>query len=1095
MTMSKNLVSCLGVKVSQLKVMCGLSMDPDSREQRAIDSVVGEAIPACNFVNVYRQKRQEKQLAIEFKAVMKNQEEHTSSAALRNVLLNTKQDVVTYDHSRVIVWDSPDDVGTDYYNASFVDGYSGLKEYIVSQGPSTKCLVSFWHMLWQEGVTTVVMATGLFENAVCEKYWVDHTRRHAKHGHIHIWHEASNYLAQLNIRTFRIQKEGCCESRILTHYEMIGFHDESPDPGLLLDVRRRVNSVPRPGPTLVHCRCGGGRTAVYVAVDYCLHQLQAEDRVDVYSAVLHLRRFRKNMVRTVSQYQQIYEAVAMYLQCGITVYPVHSFLATYNVHYAHGCDSKNKKLEREFQALQALVPRLSIGDCASGHRVENRNKSRDIMMLPPECARPYLSTADCGDCGTDFINAVYINGYHTEHSYLVTQWPMRKTIADLWRLVIDFKITSLVFMNDPSKFSRNYPRFWPREIDQVANYGPISVRYLACERINHLVTRTFAIRKPKRHPHLIAQALISISEDMMIMNNLIGCEVRQDEVIVKMFQVMSLGGSVGVSRSSSRSRRRGSVDGTQSDGDKRRSSSTGGVGIMSKSLLAVMEGAVDWQRRCNNRQPICVISKDGCSRVGLFCAISVCCDQVRSEREVDVLNAVRMIRKNRPQLVPNIEEYRYIYHFMTEFILLSASRPDIVVSEHHTDPLPHTVSMHRITSPPLSTNHLHGGVYIMSADSADAHKLQCFGTNFHSSACNSNLTERQDLSCRNSDTINSSQASASIDNYETRTSKDRRLINHNSFHSQHQDNNVAENGLILSASALVTDGNHHTTPHHCTNGLSAQANQLCLPPFFNESQSVSTVSCSAGQTLPPPSLLQPPPHISSSSFLAPDVFLQGQQLPTNSTNQNQSPRSFCRSSSFCSCHSHLSHPSDSPTTRQLPTLSSSDSPRNRLPPKPANGVALSTGLMNGLQQCLVCDLASHNSRATRPSNLGLGNPEVSQTSSLHLQPERLYKKSESSTTGDVTLIHASYASLEESPSSSEDERDANSTCDWLEEIPTSKKKKSATFLPSYAQLTSNNGQAVTHLTDDTRNNVKKNIASAIKEKLKAYRYKRSIKDT
>ena len=29
-----------------------------------------------------------------------------------------------------------------------------------------------------------------------------------------------------------------------------------------------------------------------------------------------------------------------------------------------------------------LVPKLSIGDCAGGHRSENRNKSRDIMLLP-----------------------------------------------------------------------------------------------------------------------------------------------------------------------------------------------------------------------------------------------------------------------------------------------------------------------------------------------------------------------------------------------------------------------------------------------------------------------------------------------------------------------------------------------------------------------------------------------------------------------------------------------------------------------------------------------------------------------------------------
>jgi hypothetical protein len=36
------------------------------------------------------------------------------------------------------------------------------------------------------------------------------------------------------------------------------------------------------------------------------------------------------------------------------------------------------------QTIRTLVPKLSIGDCAGGHRSENRNKSRDIMLLPRE---------------------------------------------------------------------------------------------------------------------------------------------------------------------------------------------------------------------------------------------------------------------------------------------------------------------------------------------------------------------------------------------------------------------------------------------------------------------------------------------------------------------------------------------------------------------------------------------------------------------------------------------------------------------------------------------------------------------------------------
>ena len=34
------------------------------------------------------------------------------------------------------------------------------------------------------------------------------------------------------------------------------------------------------------------------------------------------------------------------------------------------------------QLFHDIVPNIPIGDCASGHRDENRNKSRDIMLLP-----------------------------------------------------------------------------------------------------------------------------------------------------------------------------------------------------------------------------------------------------------------------------------------------------------------------------------------------------------------------------------------------------------------------------------------------------------------------------------------------------------------------------------------------------------------------------------------------------------------------------------------------------------------------------------------------------------------------------------------
>lgn len=46
--------------------------------------------------------------------------------------------------------------------------------------------------------------------------------------------------------------------------------------------------------------------------------------------------------------------------------------------------------------------------------------------------------------------------------------------------------------------------------------------------------------------------------------------------------------------------------------------------------------------------------------MGVYCACNYCCDQLKAEGEVDIFNAVRIIKKNRPALVPNVVS-NYLY--------------------------------------------------------------------------------------------------------------------------------------------------------------------------------------------------------------------------------------------------------------------------------------------------------------------------------------------------------------------------------------------------------------------------------------------------
>ena len=61
--------------------------------------------------------------------------------------------------------------------------------------------------------------------------------------------------------------------------------------------------------------------------------------------------------------------------------------------------------------------------------------------------------------------------------------------------------------------------------------------------------------------------------------------------------------------------------------------------------------------------------RDGYSKSGVYCALNICCEQLESEREVDVFNAVRLVKQNRPHLVPTVVSNM----FWTKTILLTVT--------------------------------------------------------------------------------------------------------------------------------------------------------------------------------------------------------------------------------------------------------------------------------------------------------------------------------------------------------------------------------------------------------------------------------------
>ena len=72
---------------------------------------------------------------------------------------NRYTDISPYDNNRVKL----DTDGNDYINASWVDGYAAVHEYIGAQGPLPATSEHFWAMVWERHSRQIVMMTPLYE--------------------------------------------------------------------------------------------------------------------------------------------------------------------------------------------------------------------------------------------------------------------------------------------------------------------------------------------------------------------------------------------------------------------------------------------------------------------------------------------------------------------------------------------------------------------------------------------------------------------------------------------------------------------------------------------------------------------------------------------------------------------------------------------------------------------------------------------------------------------------------------------------------------------------------------------------------------------
>ncbi|XP_036834366.1 protein tyrosine phosphatase receptor type Fa isoform X13 [Oncorhynchus mykiss] len=261
-------------------------------------------------------------MELEFKKLA-NSKAHTSrfiSANLPcNKFKNRLVNIMPFESTRVSLQPIRGVEGSDYINASFIDGYRQQKAYMATQGPLAETTEDFWRMLWEHNSTIVVMLTKLREmgREKCHQYWP--AERSARYQYFVVDPMAEYNMPQYILREFKVTDARDGQSRTIRQFQFTDWPEQGvPKTGegfidFIGQVHKTKEQFGQDGPISAHCSAGVGRTGVFITLSIVLERMRYEGVVDLFQTVKTLRTQRPAMVQTEDQYQLCYRAALEYL--------------------------------------------------------------------------------------------------------------------------------------------------------------------------------------------------------------------------------------------------------------------------------------------------------------------------------------------------------------------------------------------------------------------------------------------------------------------------------------------------------------------------------------------------------------------------------------------------------------------------------------------------------------------------------------------------------------------------------------------------------------------------------------------------------------
>lgn len=300
------------------------------------------SIRASDLIDTYAEMSKAKSFEREYQSIIAQDDQagrDTTKTARTsyNVRKNRDEQVLPQDSSRVVL-EANKFAGSDYINASYIDGWRRPKAFIATQAPLPSTVGDFWRMVWEGQSSVIVMLTeGSDEGGrqLCFPYWPKSKETSIKCGGVHVELVSFQSLSpSIDLRRCLVTPlradadqatdKGEAQSLLITQFCVHGWNSGSPMPptDAVIDLAERVRHQMESarmhgcgtGPPIVHCELGVAQTSVFLATYISAHRLVDVGTIDMAATVRHMRAQRLEMVPTAAHYSFIYELLVDYYQ-------------------------------------------------------------------------------------------------------------------------------------------------------------------------------------------------------------------------------------------------------------------------------------------------------------------------------------------------------------------------------------------------------------------------------------------------------------------------------------------------------------------------------------------------------------------------------------------------------------------------------------------------------------------------------------------------------------------------------------------------------------------------------------------------------------